>query len=132
MRCAGIVVVFGVLVISATTPVSGKICDSIDVRNNITFLNKLRNCTEISGNLQIVLIETTKSVEDYDDYVFPELTRVSGYVLFFKVRHITSIGKLFPNLRVIRGLELIFDYSFILNNLPNLREVSELFCFVQT
>ncbi|XP_076273200.1 insulin-like growth factor 1 receptor [Rhynchophorus ferrugineus] len=123
MRCAGIVVVFGVLVISATTPVSGKICDSIDVRNNITFLNKLRNCTEISGNLQIVLIETTKSVEDYDDYVFPELTRVSGYVLFFKVRHITSIGKLFPNLRVIRGLELIFDYSFILNNLPNLREI---------
>ncbi|XP_030745702.1 insulin-like receptor isoform X2 [Sitophilus oryzae] len=105
------------------SPLSAKICDSIDVRNKIEYLNKLRNCTEITGNLNIVLIETTKSVSEYDQYVFPELTRVTGYVLFFKVKHVTSIGKLFPNLRLIRGLELFFEFSLVLYNLPNLKEI---------
>ncbi|CAH1127445.1 unnamed protein product [Ceutorhynchus assimilis] len=100
-----------------------KICNSIDVRNHVQNLNKLKNCTEIIGDLMIVLLENTKSEIDYEPYVFPELQKVTGFVLLYKLKHLTSLGKLFPNLRLIRGLSLLQNYALIVYDLPNIREI---------
>lgn len=52
--------------------------------------------------------------------VFPELTEVTDYVLFFRVSRLKSLGKLFPNLRIIRGNHLLHDYSFIVYEVMHL------------
>lgn len=121
-----IYVIFSAIVFCVITVIPSvhcKICETIDVRNFISHLSKLRNCTEITGTLHIVLIETTKSESDYDPYVFPELTRVTGHVLLYRLKHLPSLGKLFPNLRLIRGLTLLMNYALIIHDLPSLREV---------
>lgn len=100
-----------------------KICQSIDVRNHVANLNKLRNCTEISGNLYIVLLLNTESESDYDDYVFPELQKISGHLLLFQLKHFTSLGKMFPNLRLIRGLTLFRNYALVIYDMARIQEV---------
>lgn len=120
MYRVGLLAVFGFLACGARA----NVCGSIDVRNYVHQLNKLQNCTEIAGTLFIVLIETTKSESDFEPYVFPKLQKVSEYVVVYKVKHLTSFGRLFPNLRLIRGLNLLMEYSLVLYNLPNLQEVS--------
>lgn len=117
----GLLTVFGVFLVCGAR---AEVCGSIDVRNSVSQLNKLENCTEIAGTLFIVLIEKTKSEADFEPYVFPKLQKVSEYVVIYKVTHLTSLGKLFPNLRLIRGLNLLVEYSLVLYNLPNLLEVS--------
>lgn len=69
-------------------------------------------------------MERVTSESEFDDYEFPNLTHISGYLLFYSVAKLTSVGKLFPNLRVIRGTELLADYSLILHNMNDMREVS--------
>lgn len=100
-----------------------KICQSLDIRNTVTELNKLRNCTEIVGYLRILLIERVTGEHEFDNYVFPELTEITGYLFFYNVLKLTSVGKLFPNLMVIRGYELFTDYSLVIYNMPHLREI---------
>lgn len=95
----------------------------MDIRNDVRYLEKLTNCTEIAGHLQILLIDEVESEESYDEYVFPELTEISGYLFFFSVSKLTSVGKLFPNLRVIRGKELFTDYALVIYDMPDIREV---------
>ncbi|XP_060532183.1 insulin-like peptide receptor isoform X2 [Cylas formicarius] len=114
---------FTLFAIMCVYTVEGKVCHTTDVRNSVRNLNKLRGCNVIAGNLKIVLLERTSSPSDFDDYVFPELTKITGYLLFFRVKYLSSIGKLFPNLRVIRGVELIANYAFIAFEMPHLKEI---------
>lgn len=121
MYRSGLYLFFGIFLVCRAR---ADVCGSIDVRNHVRNLNKLQNCTEIAGTLFIVLIDNTKSEADFEPYVFPKLQKVSEYVVVFKVKHLTSFGRLFPNLRLIRGLNLLMEYSLVLYNLPNLQEVS--------
>lgn len=107
-----------------------KICPSMDIRNSVTELNKLKNCTEIVGYLSIVLMERVKGSYEFDQYVFPELTKITGYLFFYRILHLTSVGKLFPNLMVIRGYELFTDYALVIYNMPHLTEVKNTFLIV--
>lgn len=62
-----------VALITKATPVNGKICYGIDVRNEPNELEtKLRGCTAIIGSLSIVLIEKFNH-SHFNDYTFPEL-----------------------------------------------------------
>lgn len=120
--------VFSVIVLISCgvyTYIECKVCQSMDIRNSITNLGKLRNCTEIAGYLRIVLMEKAKE-SDFEDYVFPELTHITGYLLLFDVVKLTSVAQLFPNLRVIRGRELFLNAVLIIYQMPDLREVSHL------
>ncbi|CAH1159729.1 unnamed protein product [Phaedon cochleariae] len=103
--------------------VEGKTCYSMDIRNTVDSLNQLKNCTEIAGFLKIVLMETVKNESDFDGYVFPELVEITGYLLFYNVLHLSSVGQLFPNLRVIRGTELLTDYAMVIYDMPHIREI---------
>lgn len=119
--------VFSVIVLFSCgvyTYIECKVCQSMDIRNSVTNLGKLRNCTEIAGYLRIVLIEKYEE-SDFGNYVFPELTHITGYLLLFDVVKLTSVAQLFPNLRVIRGRELFLNAVIVVHHMPDLKEVSK-------
>lgn len=90
--------------------------------------NELRNCRVIEGFLVITLIDKYNET-DYDGLEFPELTEVTDFVLLYRVNGLKSLGKLFPNLRIIRGNNLIHDFAFVIFEMMHL-QVSETSLFI--
>uniref|UniRef100_A0A8C3PQD9 Tyrosine-protein kinase receptor n=1 Tax=Calidris pygmaea TaxID=425635 RepID=A0A8C3PQD9_9CHAR len=103
-------------------PCSGLICRSMDIRNNLTRLNMLENCTVIEGHLQILLMFKTKP-EDFRELSFPKLTMITDYLLLFRVYGLESLKGLFPNLTVIRGTHLFFNYALVIFEMVHLKEI---------
>ncbi|KAM4706801.1 insulin receptor [Discoglossus pictus] len=101
---------------------NGKICGSMDIRNNITKFNMLEDCTVIEGHLQILLMFKTKP-EDFQGLSFPKLTIITDYLLLFRVYGLESLRDLFPNLTVIRGTRLFFNYALVIFEMVHLREI---------
>ncbi|XP_040190512.1 insulin receptor-related protein-like isoform X2 [Rana temporaria] len=97
-------------------------CGSMDIRNDVSQLRKLENCTIIQGNLQILLMFSTKP-EDFRGLSFPRLTMITEYLLLFRVYGLESLQELFPNLSIIRGTDLFFHYSLVIFEMPHLREI---------
>lgn len=60
------------------------LCENVDIRNNVTNLNKIRSCEVITGYLQIVLIEKFKAV-DFEHYVFPKLRWVQVLIYYLTI-----------------------------------------------
>uniref|UniRef100_A0A667YS26 Tyrosine-protein kinase receptor n=1 Tax=Myripristis murdjan TaxID=586833 RepID=A0A667YS26_9TELE len=98
------------------------ICSSKDIRNNVTNLQTLENCTVIEGHLKILLMFKTKP-EDFRGLSFPRLTVVTDYLLLFRVYGMESLSELFPNLTVIRGNNLFFNYALVIFEMLQLREI---------
>lgn len=99
-----------------------KVCNTVDVRNDLMELEKLKGCNVIMGDLFIVLLENI-TTEEFNVYSFPELEEINGYLLLYKVAGLRTLGGLFPNLSVIRGHRLFMDYAFIIYSLDDLEEV---------
>lgn len=98
------------------------ICQSIDIRNTVGYFAMMTGCRVIEGFLQIVLLENA-SDKEFEDLQFPELREITGYLLLYHVRGLKSIGRLFPNLEVIRGNILLADYAFMVYEMENLQEI---------
>ncbi|MEE6491390.1 hypothetical protein FKM82_016201 [Ascaphus truei] len=98
------------------------ICGSMDIRNDVSQLQKLENCTIIQGNLQILLMFSTKA-EDFRGLSFPRLTMITEYLLLFRIYGLESLRDLFPNLSVIRGIDLFFHYALVIFEMPHLRDI---------
>uniref|UniRef100_A0A8C4FB70 Tyrosine-protein kinase receptor n=1 Tax=Dicentrarchus labrax TaxID=13489 RepID=A0A8C4FB70_DICLA len=98
------------------------VCQSKDIRNNVTNLQSLENCTIIEGHLKILLMFKTKT-EDFRGLSYPKLRVVTDYVLLFRVYGLDSLSDLFPNLTVIRGSNLFFNYALVLYEMLQLKEV---------
>nr|UVI03456.1 insulin receptor [Grapholita molesta] len=90
----------------------------MDIRNHPEALLKLKGCRIIEGQLSIVLMEHITS-KGYN-MTFPELYEVTGYILIYRMQHISNLGDLFPNLSVVRGLSLFKDYSIVIFDNENL------------
>ncbi|XP_014816737.1 PREDICTED: death-associated protein kinase 2-like [Calidris pugnax] len=73
------------------------VCGSMDIRNDVSQLQKLENCSIIEGNLQILLMFTT-GAEDFRGLSFPRLLMITEYLLLFRVYGLESLRDLFPNL----------------------------------
>ncbi|NXM02557.1 INSR protein, partial [Tyrannus savana] len=95
---------------------------SMDIRNNLTRLSMLENCTVIEGHLQILLMFKTKP-EDFRELSFPKLTMITDYLLLFRVYGLESLKGLFPNLTVIRGTHLFFNYALVIFEMVHLKEI---------
>ncbi|NXF97517.1 INSR protein, partial [Eubucco bourcierii] len=95
---------------------------SMDIRNNLTRLHMLENCTVIEGHLQILLMFKTKP-EDFRELSFPKLTMITDYLLLFRVYGLESLKGLFPNLTVIRGTRLFFNYALVIFEMVHLKEI---------
>uniref|UniRef100_A0A672ZAB1 Tyrosine-protein kinase receptor n=1 Tax=Sphaeramia orbicularis TaxID=375764 RepID=A0A672ZAB1_9TELE len=98
------------------------VCSSKDIRNNVTNLQTLENCTVIEGHLKILLMFRTKP-EDFRGFSFPKLRVITDYLLLFRVYGLESLSDLFPNLTVIRGNNLFFNYALVLFEMVQLREI---------
>lgn len=94
----------------------------MDIRNNLTRLSLLENCTVIEGHLQILLMFKTKP-EDFRELSFPKLTMITDYLLLFRVYGLESLKGLFPNLTVIRGTHLFFNYALVIFEMVHLKEI---------
>ncbi|XP_069595251.1 insulin receptor [Ranitomeya imitator] len=101
---------------------SGKICPSMDFRNNLTRLDELEDCTVIEGHLQILLMFNTQR-ENFKGLSFPKLTMITDYLLLFRVTGLESLKDLFPNLTVIRGRRLFFNYALVIFEMVHLKEI---------
>lgn len=88
----------------------------------MTNLRTLENCTVIEGHLKILLMFRTKS-EDFRGLSFPKLIVVTDYLLLFRVYGLESLSDLFPNLTVIRGNNLFFNYALVMFEMLQLREI---------
>ncbi|KAK2835511.1 hypothetical protein Q5P01_015995 [Channa striata] len=102
--------------------INGEICQSKDIRNNVTNLHSLENCTIIEGHLKILLMFKTKT-EDFRGLSYPKLRVVTDYVLLFRVYGLESLSNLFPNLTVIRGNNLFFNYALVIYEMLQFKEV---------
>lgn len=81
----------------------------MDIRNNISELNKLENCTVIEGCVLITLISDAGNLTR----TYPLLTEVTGFVIVFRVPNLVSLSQIFPNLSVIRGNILFESYALV-------------------
>ncbi|KAK6311155.1 hypothetical protein J4Q44_G00192100 [Coregonus suidteri] len=102
--------------------ISPGICCSKDIRNNVTNLRSLENCTVIEGHLKILLMFKTKP-EDFRGLSYPKLTVVTDFLLLFRVYGMESLKDLFPNLTVIRGNNLFFNYALVFFEMLQLRDI---------
>ncbi|XP_078480098.1 insulin-like growth factor 1 receptor isoform X1 [Lampetra fluviatilis] len=110
------------MVLANVEPSSGEICGSIDIRNNITLLQELESCTIIEGYLQIVLISNTRT-EHYRGLSFPRLNVITEYLLLYRISGLETLRELFPNLAVIRGTRLFFNYALVVYEMLSLKEI---------
>ncbi|KAL4658886.1 insulin receptor-like [Arapaima gigas] len=122
MRLEAIVLVALTCLVFNCGPTAGEICQSKDIRNNVTNLQMLRNCTVIEGHLKILLMFKTKP-EDFRGVSFPQLTVITDYLLLFRVYGLESLRNLFPNLAVIRGNNLFFNYGLVLFEMLQLKDI---------
>lgn len=110
------------------------ICGPLHIRNDISALAKLTDCEVINGPLTIALISNPShpyEQADYDNITFPKLREITDFLLLFRVEGLTTLSKLFPNLAVIGGRELVSNYALIFYanihlqeiNLPNLNDI---------
>ncbi|KAJ8417407.1 hypothetical protein AAFF_G00286340 [Aldrovandia affinis] len=108
-------------------PANGEICGrSIDIRNEISEFKWLENCTVVEGYLQILLIgDKTSNVnqEVFRTLSFPKLTMVTDYLLLFRVSGLDSLSTLFPNLAVIRGRNLFYNYALVIFEMTSLKDI---------
>ncbi|KAM8890940.1 insulin-like growth factor 1a receptor [Spinachia spinachia] len=105
----------------------GEICGpNIDIRNDIEEFKRLVNCTVVEGYLQILLInDKTNNIqqEAFRSLTFPKLTIITGYLLLFRVSGLDSLSMLFPNLSVIRGRNLFYNYALVIYEMTSLKDI---------
>ncbi|XP_076848316.1 insulin-like growth factor 1a receptor isoform X2 [Brachyhypopomus gauderio] len=104
---------------------SGEICGPhIDIRNDIGEFRKLENCTVVEGYLQILLIgDKNHPYQEFRSLSFPRLTMVTDYLLLFRVAGLDSLSTLFPNLSVIRGRNLFYNYALVIFEMTSLKDI---------
>ncbi|XP_034445106.1 insulin-like growth factor 1a receptor [Hippoglossus hippoglossus] len=127
----GSTTLFWSLMLSVSTvciwPTYGEICGpSIDIRNDISEFKRLENCTVVEGYLQILLInDKTNNIhpEAFSSLSFPKLTVITDYLLLFRVSGLDSLSMLFPNLSVIRGRQLFYNYALVIYEMTSLKDI---------
>ncbi|XP_041368267.1 putative molluscan insulin-related peptide(s) receptor [Gigantopelta aegis] len=95
------------------------VCGDIDIRNEVTNFKQLEDCVVIEGKLHIQLIANTDE-RDFDKYSFPKLVEITGHLFLYRVYGLKTLRNLFPNLAVIRGQELFYNYALVAYEMPDM------------
>ncbi|XP_072321577.1 insulin-like growth factor 1b receptor [Eucyclogobius newberryi] len=113
--------------LSCFWPATAEICaPSIDIGNDISEFSRLENCTVVEGYLQILLIgdkSNSTNQEVFRTLSFPKLTMITDYLLLFRVSGLDSLSTLFPNLSVIRGRTLFYNYALVIFEMTSLKDI---------
>ena len=94
-------------------------CESLYVRNSLSALRRLASCTVIEGQLHIVLTDDL----DFANVSFPRLREITDYLVLYRVSRLRSLSTLFPNLSVIRGQFLLYNYALVIREMPDMYDV---------
>ncbi|XP_068612827.1 insulin-like growth factor 1 receptor [Brachionichthys hirsutus] len=113
---------------SCLRPAAAEICGpSIDIGNDISEFRRLENCTVVEGYLHILLIgdknNNINNQEVFRYLSFPKLTIITDYLLLFRVSGLDSLSTLFPNLTVIRGRNLFYNYALVIFEMTSLKDI---------
>lgn len=100
----------------------GEVCGSVDVRNAPTNLDRLKDCVVVEGFVHILLIDKYDE-SSFSNYSFPLLTEITEYLLLFRVNGLTTLSRLFPNLAVIRGSQLVGNYALVIYELMHIQNI---------
>nr|XP_015809442.2 insulin-like growth factor 1 receptor [Nothobranchius furzeri] len=115
------------LCLSCLRPATAEICTpGIDIGNDISQFRQLENCTVVEGYLQILLIgdkNNNINQEVFRTLSFPKLTMITDYLLLFRVSGLDSLSTLFPNLSVIRGRNLFYNYALVIFEMTSLKDI---------
>lgn len=104
-----------------SAPVCGP---GIDIGNEISEFRKLENCTVVEGYLKILLIPNkSANQEAFRTLRFPKLTMITDYLLLFRVSGMETMSTLFPNLSVIRGRNLFYNYALVIFEMNDLIDI---------
>ncbi|KAF7703220.1 insulin-like growth factor 1b receptor isoform X1 [Silurus meridionalis] len=96
----------------------------IDIGNDISDFKKLENCTVVEGYLKILLIANKKTNHEvFQTLSFPKLTMITDFLLLFRVPGLDSLSTLFPNLSVIRGRNLFYNYALVIFEMNHLKDI---------
>ncbi|KAM9460573.1 insulin-like growth factor 1b receptor [Clarias gariepinus] len=96
----------------------------IDIGNEISDFKKLENCTVVEGYLKILLIGNKPANHmAFQTLSFPKLTMITDYLLLFRVPGLASLSTLFPNLSVIRGRNLFYNYALVIFEMNSLTDI---------
>ena len=98
-------------------------CDSLDIRNSMSALSRLQNCTVVEGHLHIVLSDRGREDPHLVNLSFPRLREITDYLLLYRVSGLRSLSTLFPNLAVIRGQLLLYNYALVIFEMPDLYDI---------
>uniref|UniRef100_A0A3Q3X684 Tyrosine-protein kinase receptor n=1 Tax=Mola mola TaxID=94237 RepID=A0A3Q3X684_MOLML len=94
---------------------------------DISEFRRLENCTVVEGYLQILLIgdknNNNINQEVFRSLSFPKLTMITDYLLLFRVSGLDSLSMLFPNLTVIRGRNLFYNYALVIFEMTSLKDI---------
>lgn len=107
-------------------------CGSLRLQNELEDLSKLENCTIITGYLSLLLMEKATDEHDWDKYSFPNLIEIWEYLFVYRARRLTTLGNLFPNLRLIKGQETIHNHALVIWSMDSLQEVLNIFWSLPT
>ncbi|CAG9531325.1 unnamed protein product [Cercopithifilaria johnstoni] len=82
----------------------------------------LANCTVMEGDFSVSMI--TSSNFTHENFpVFSRLRVITGHLLIFQVSALRSLKRIFPNLRIIGGQELIMNYALVIYQNTHLIEI---------
>ncbi|RZF38993.1 hypothetical protein LSTR_LSTR003736 [Laodelphax striatellus] len=98
------------------------VCQSLDIRNAAKEFAQLEGCRVVEGFVQIVLMDKARESE-FANFSFPELREITGYLLLYRVDGLRTLSHLFPNLSVIRGNTLFFNYALVVFEMLHLQEM---------
>lgn len=107
----------------------GEICGPMNIVGNIDHMKQFKNCTIILGNVKMTLIDRVTQSQQWEQLSLPNLREITDNLVLYRVYGLESLGTIFPNLTVIRGFKLAFDYALILYENKNLTEVNILFLY---
>ncbi|KAK6028704.1 receptor L domain protein, partial [Ostertagia ostertagi] len=98
-------------------------CGTLDIRNHPNQGYKLGghksissthvNCSVVEGSMVLSLIQNA-NVTEADFPMFQHLREITGSLLIFQVRKLSTLSRIFPNLRIIGGQNLIQHFSLII------------------
>ena len=97
---------------------------TFQVGNKVSSMKWLEQCSIIEGNLEIKWLYSNISPQNFSGVSFPKLEEITGYLMLFRVDGLSTIGQLFPNLRVIRAQEEFFDFGIVLYENKDLMSIS--------
>lgn len=87
-------------------------------------LAELHNCTVIEGSLRLLWMLNNVSPENYSAVALPNLYEITDHLVLFRVNGLLKLGDLFPNLRVIRGNSVFYNFGLVLFELEDIESIS--------